>query len=374
MDSVNADANLPQGPTTWPPTTAWPAPVHSGVGYLKALAQEWQVDSNHDSPIMVAVSGGADSLALAVLAAETQRVTGIPFGAIVLDHRLQEVTALVAQLTGRICTTLGLAPVVIDDLDISERGEGLEAAARQARYDAFVRAAHSAEAAGILTAHTANDQAEQVLLGLARGSGLRSIAGIRSQRHHTLKGYEPVRIGRPLLGLTRDDTEKICSWAGLAYFDDPMNLDQSVARIRVRENLLPAFVDAQTGLGTGVFAGLVRSAALAADDAEVLESLAEDTYQELADEQDDRTYFPLPQLQGLKPAILRRVMAMAVQRFGAPQPSAERLWAIQQLVLPPIGRASSAGPIQLEGHVSLYRKKVAAEYAKLLVIRSDQGD
>src|SRR5699024_10306915 len=110
------------------------------------------------------------------------------------------------------------------------------------------------------------------------------------------------------------------------------------------------------------------TAALAADDAEVLDDLAADTYRELVIEEHDQTSFLLAQLQALKPAILRRVVAIEVQRFGAPQPSAERLWAIEKLVFPPVGRASSAGPIQLDGHVSLYRKKSAEEYVKLLVI------
>lgn len=101
MDSVNRQTGLPQGPATWPPDTAWPAPVHAGVGQLKALAAQWQAQPDDSSPIMVAVSGGADSLALAVVASETQRVTRVPFGAIVLDHRLQDVTAQVAQVTDR---------------------------------------------------------------------------------------------------------------------------------------------------------------------------------------------------------------------------------------------------------------------------------
>src|SRR5699024_1576041 len=154
-------------------------------------------------------------------------------------------------------------------------GEGLEAAARVARYEAFVRYANSAHAFGVLTAHTANDQAEQVLLGLARGSGLRSIAGIRPYRTHQLAGYEPVKIGRPLLALTREDTEQICAWVGIIPWEDPMNDDETIMRIRVRKHLLPALMSETTGLGAGVFSGLVTTAALAADDADTLESIAQ---------------------------------------------------------------------------------------------------
>lgn len=374
MAPAHSDIQLPKGPRQWPPSGAWPGAVHAGVGALKALAQRWEVGPGVASQILVAVSGGADSLALAVVAAETRRVTGIRFGAIILDHKLQDVTADVAQRTARICETLGLGPVLTDELAVTEHGDGLEAAARRARYDAFVQLADTVGAAGVLTAHTADDQAEQVLLGLARGSGLRSLAGIRKFRHHALDGYKPVSIGRPFLELGRNATETICDWAGLQYFQDPMNDDPSVARIRVRHQLLPALTDPKSGLGPGVFSGLVTTAALAADDADVLEELAAQTYGALAVEAPTQVHFPLAQLQALKPAILRRVLVLAVQHFDVPQPSAERLVAIQNLVFPPIGRASSAGPVQLEGHLNVYRKNVTEEYAKLLVIRSVSSD
>ncbi len=360
------------GPANWPPTTAWPAPVHAGVKALKTLLQGWHVPQ--EQPVLIGVSGGADSMALAVLAAETQRTTGARFGALIFDHQLQDLTAHIAMRTAQICKTLRLHPVVTRELSVTLKQDGLEAAARQARYNAFVQCVHEAQAAGVLTAHTANDQAEQVLLGLARGSGVRSLAGIRAQRTHDVPGYEPVRIGRPLLGLSREDTERICAWAGIQYFDDPMNFDDSIARIRVRQHLLPALMDPKTGLGHGVFSGLVTTAHLAADDANVLEQIAHDTYRQLSVEEPDQVSFPLKVLQQLQPAILRRVIAIAVQHFGAPQPSFERLVAIQELVFPPVGRASSPGPIQLEGHVSLYRKKAGEEYAKLLVIPSHQRD
>ena len=360
------------GPDTWPPSSAWPAAVHSGVKALRALVEGWS--ASQDQPILVGVSGGADSMALAALAAETQRTTGLTFGALIFDHQLQDVTAQVARQAARSCTVMGLHPVVLRKLTVTPGGDGLEAAARLARYDAFVHCAHEVQAAGVLTAHTENDQAEQVLLGLARGSGLRSIAGIRKQRTHDAPGYGPVRIGRPLLELTREATERICAWAGIRYFEDPMNRDDAIVRIRVRRHLLPALVNPSTGLGPGVFSGLVTTASLAADDAAVLEDIADATYRELVTEEPHQLSFPLKALQRLPPAILRRVIAIAVQHFGAPQPSFERLAAIQELVFPPLGRSSSSGPIQLEGHVSLYRKKGDEEYAKLLVIPSYPRD
>lgn len=362
---------VPRGPAAWPPSRAWPQTVHAGVAHLKDVIDRWDLHAEPGGrPILVAVSGGADSLALAVVAAETQRVTGIQFGAVVFDHQLQAVTATVGQRTAELCSRLGLAPVVQEDLVVTQTAEGLEAAARRARYDAFVRCAHHVRAAGVLTAHTANDQAEQVLLALARGSGTRSIAGIRRNRVHHLPGYDPVRIGRPLLDLTRDDTESICAWAGVEYFEDPMNQDSTIARIRVRKHLLPALKDPATGLGPGVFSGLVTTATLAADDADLLDAQAAEAFHTMAAIQNDQISFQLAALQTSHPAILRRVLGLAVQHFGAPQPTFERLRALQDLIFPPVGRASSAGPIQLEGHLSAYRQKAEQEYAKLLVITS----
>src|SRR5699024_11511881 len=109
-------------------------------------------------------------------------------------------------------------------------------------------------------------------------------------------------------------------------------------------------------------------------DLDLLEDLADQSYSKLSATTATTIPFPLRQMQDLKPSILRRVVTHAVQQFHAPQPSAERLSAVQNLVFPPMGRASSAGPVQLEGHVSVYREKVSQEYAKLLVIRSTTSE
>lgn len=360
---------VPSGPESWPPRSAWPAVVHRGVSQLRSLLTSWRLHDGTKQPVLLGVSGGADSLALAVLATETQRITGVPFGAIILDHQLQEITATVADRAARVCQRLGLGPVRTEALQVPDSADGLEAAARKVRYAAFTRIAIEVQAAGVLTAHTANDQAEQVLLALARGSGTRSLAGIRDQRTHTT-AHGTIRIGRPLLTLTRQDTEAICAWAGISVFEDPMNDDDSIARIRVRKHLLPALADPQTGLGPGVFSGLVTTAALAADDAAYLDAQAQQTFEQLASHTTGQLSFRLSDLQVLSPAILRRVIALAAQYFGAPQPTFERLRLAQELIFPPVGRSSSAGPIQFEGHVSLYRKKAGQEYAKLLVIPS----
>src|SRR5699024_5986009 len=178
--------------------------------------------------------GSADCVAVAVVAAETQRVTGLQFGAVILDHQLQQVTAAVAQRTAQLCRTLGLAPVLTDTLETTEQGDGLEAAARQARYDAFVRLAARARAAGVSTARTANARTQQVLLWLARGAGLRSLAGFRTSRQHVAASYDPAEIGRPVFSLTRYYTAAVGAWAAIQYLQEPTNDILSRLPIRAR--------------------------------------------------------------------------------------------------------------------------------------------
>ena len=125
------------GPDVWPPRTGWPAAVHRGVKALKAMVDTWSVPDHQ--PVLLAVSGGADSMAMAALAAETQRTTGISFGALIVDHRLQAVTEQVAVQAAWSCKTMGLQPVLVQNLTVSAGRDGREAAARQARYEAFVQ-------------------------------------------------------------------------------------------------------------------------------------------------------------------------------------------------------------------------------------------
>ncbi len=166
---------------------------------------------------LVAVSGGADSLALAVAASQLPGA----FGAVVVDHGLQPGSAQAADRAAQQCRELGLDPVLVRRV----RTRPDEASARTARYEAFERALESTGAQRILLGHTRDDQAEQVLLGLLRGSGIRSLAGMPAVRG---------AYARPLLDLAREDTEQICAGAGLEYWDDPSNTDTTYRRNLVR--------------------------------------------------------------------------------------------------------------------------------------------
>lgn len=210
------------------------------------------------TPVVLGVSGGADSLALAACAAFVARADARPVQAVVVDHGLQDGSGAVAERAAATVEGLGLAahvrPVQVQGLG------GPEARARRAR-----RAALS-EAAGpdgvVLLAHTLDDQAETVLLGLARGSGPRSLAGMRA-----VDG--PWR--RPFLGLRRADTEAVCAAHGLNWWDDPHNRDPAVRRSRVRHEALPLLEDV---LGGGVREALARTADLVRDDADALDAAA----------------------------------------------------------------------------------------------------
>ncbi len=213
------------------------------------------------SQVLVACSGGADSLALAAAAAFEGPRTGVRIGAVIVDHGLQDGSAEVAARAADQCRALGLDPVDVVRVDVPDSPAGPEEAARTARYAALADAATRHTAAVVLLGHTRDDQAEQVLLGLARGSGARSLSGMPPTRG----GYV-----RPLLGVSRTQTQAACAEAGLEPWLDPHNDDSRFARVRARR----AVADLERDLGPGLTAALARSADLLRDDADLLDELA----------------------------------------------------------------------------------------------------
>ncbi|MDX8051396.1 tRNA lysidine(34) synthetase TilS [Lentzea sp. BCCO 10_0798] len=210
------------------------------------------LDEVQPEHVTVAVSGGADSLALA--AAVARLVPGA--SAVVVDHQLQPGSGDVALRAAQQCSEFGLVarvePVAV------EGGGGPEAAARKARY-----AALKPSSGVVLLGHTLDDQAETVLLGLGRGSGPRSIAGMRA--------FDPP-WGRPLLGVSRAVTRAACAEQGIEVWEDPHNVDPSFTRVRLRTEVLPLLEDVLQG---GVASSLARTAAQLREDCDALDSLAE---------------------------------------------------------------------------------------------------
>ncbi|ADG73537.1 tRNA(Ile)-lysidine synthetase [Cellulomonas flavigena DSM 20109] len=241
-----------------------PAVAAVRVAVRRALA-----DVPPGATVLVACSGGADSLALAAGLAWEAQDGGWRAGAVVVDHGLQDGSHDVAQEAAAACRRLGLDPVRVVRVDVGTAG-GPEAAARSARYAALDAAADELDATAVLLGHTLDDQAETVLLALARGSGERALAGMRPVRG---------RLRRPLLALRRTDTEAACADQGLDPWHDPTNGRHPTAdvpaglplRSRVRTEVLPVLEDV---LGPGVAQALARTADALADAADALDQAA----------------------------------------------------------------------------------------------------
>lgn len=298
--------------------------------------------------VLVACSGGPDSLALAAIAAYFARrghIQGHPItvGAVVVDHQLQPGSGDVAAATAAALQELGLDPVLVRAVDVVSTGMGPEAAARDARHAALDAAARDTGAGAILLGHTLDDQAEQVLLGLARGSGTRSLAGMRPARGILL---------RPFLGLRRADTLAICEAEDLDPWHDPTNADPAYARSRTRVEVLPVL---EEKLGPGVAESLARTAAILQLDADYLDDTASQAYEQLAERLEGGVDLPEAALGALAPAIRFRVIARAAADVGGQQPSYQRLLAAEAL----LRRTGSAGPVELPGGVSVFRLSLA---------------
>src|SRR5437763_8691690 len=234
---------------------------HPAVSELRSAVRRCLQDLGPGELVLAACSGGADSLALAAALAFVAPRRGLRAGGVVVDHRLQPRSARQAARAAGQLTGLGLEPAEVVAVTVGGPG-GLEAAARAARYRALGERALALGAAAVLLGHTRDDQAETVLLGLARGSGSRSLAGM------------PERAGlyrRPFLGIGRDRTRAACAALGLQAWEDPHNSDTGYTRARVRHHALPAL---EATLGPGVAEALARTADQLRADADALDELA----------------------------------------------------------------------------------------------------
>ncbi|GAA1022758.1 tRNA(Ile)-lysidine synthase [Acrocarpospora pleiomorpha] len=252
--------------------------------------------------VLVACSGGADSLALAACLGFVAPRLGLRAGLLTVDHGLQAGSGDRARELVQLAPTLGLDPAEVLSVSVGRDG-GPEAAARDARYKALDAAAERLGAAVVLLGHTLNDQAETVLMRLARGSGSRSLAGM------------PERFGRyrrPLLGVSRTRTEQACEALGLAPWKDPHNADQAYTRARVRGEALPVL---ERTLGPGIAEALARTARLCRDDADALDDWADSAY---AEARGLGAGLDVGVLEGLPGAVRRRVIQRAAVDAGAP--------------------------------------------------------
>ncbi|MEJ7629385.1 MAG: tRNA lysidine(34) synthetase TilS [Nocardioidaceae bacterium] len=258
--------------------------------------------------VVVACSGGSDSMALAAATAFEGVNAGWLTEAVVIDHGRQPGSADVATAVARRLETLeafaGVGPVVVERVVVGRLG-GPEAAARDARYAALDLHARRLDAV-VLLGHTRDDQAETVLLGLARGSGLRSLAGMRSSSG-------PYR--RPLLTVSRAETTQACRALDIPVWHDPDNVDTRFTRVRVRRTVLPLL---EAELGPGVGHALARTADQAAADVDALDALGAELYARAATLAETGPCLDLALLVEVPTALRRRVLRLAALAAGCP--------------------------------------------------------
>lgn len=283
--------------------------------------------------LLFGCSGGADSMALAAaLLKETGSAKVIP---VVVDHGLQKDSAEIAAQTVGKLKAMGFAEVATARANV-EVSDGLEASARRARYQIFNQFIDAYKPKYFMLAHTLNDQAETVLLGLARGSGARSLSGMAVENNIFV---------RPLLKITRAQTVAACVDAGIEVWIDPHNSDERFARVRVRQNLLPIF---EEKLGPGVTEALARTADLLRDDADALDDFANQFFAQV-----DPTSIEIADLARLPKAIRTRVLRLAIYKAGAPSGmlSADHIAQAEAL----ISQWHGQGEVSLPGNVKLSR-------------------
>ncbi|WP_329456419.1 tRNA lysidine(34) synthetase TilS [Streptomyces sp. NBC_01497] len=296
----------------------------------------------HPAPlVLVACSGGADSMGLASALAFEAPKLGVRAGGVTVDHGLQAGSDIrAAEVVARL-TAMKLDPVEAVAVAVGRDG-GPEAAARDARYAALDSVAQAHGAAAVLLAHTRDDQAETVLLGLARGSGIRSLSGMAA-----VSGADR-RYRRPFLQLDRQTVRTACLAQAIPVWDDPHNVDPAYTRSRLRQEGLPAL---EKALGKGVVQALARTAQLSRDDADALDAWAADAE---ASVRDDAGQLEVAKLCKLPPAVRRRVLRKAAITAGAPAGSlfARHIEEVDRLIT---GWRGQSG-INLPGRVEALRQ------------------
>ena len=307
-------------------TTAVPA--------VRNAVRTWLENLEAGDTILVAVSGGADSLALAhALSIEAKEFVISVIG-VTIDHQLQEASGTQAEKVKNQLKEFGV-DCIIKKVTVNIK-DGLEASARKARYGALQEVAQEHNAVAVFLGHTRDDQAETVLLGLARGSGTRSLSGMA---HHN-----GLYI-RPLLEITRIQNEQYCAELKVQYWNDPHNQNPEFSRVRVRNDALPAL---EKSIGPGISEALARSAHLLRDDADALDHWAkqEEIHLDLAD-------LDCAHLEELPRAIRTRIIRAAIYAAGAPAGTVtmEHVSAVEALICAWNGQ----GALNLPGGVKVER-------------------
>ena len=301
-----------------------------------------QVLAEGTATVLVACSGGADSLALVSACVFEGHKLGRRVVGVTVDHGLQDGSAEQADRVVAQMALLGVDETVAVHVEVAgSGGQGPEAAAREARYAVLAEVSQRWGAADVLLGHTLDDQAETVLLGLTRGSGGRSLSGMR-------RSFDCYR--RPLLDVTRAQTEAACRAQGLDFWTDPHNEDPRFTRSRVRHRVLPVL---EEELGPGVAATLARTADQLREDSAALDEVAA----AVADAVCIDGAVACAALEPHPPAVRLRVLRLAALTAGSPASELFRthVVALSELVPGPPGPVRGK-QVQLPGHVTAYRE------------------
>lgn len=306
----------------------------TAVPTVRNTVRHWLEKYEAGDRVLVAVSGGADSLALAsALAVESKKLAITVIG-VTIDHQLQAISADQAEKV-KVQLSKMQIDCVIKKVSVDKK-DGLEASARKARYQALEEVARSENAVAVFLGHTKDDQAETVLLGLARGSGTRSLSGMSASNGIYV---------RPLLEITRAQTEEFCNEVGLDFWSDPHNIDSQFTRVRIRQEALPTL---ERTMGPGISDALARSAQLLRDDADALDewALREQMHLDLGD-------LECAILESFPRAIRTRILRAAIYAAGAPSGSvtAEHVNTVEAL----ISAWNGQGGLNLPGGVKVER-------------------
>ncbi len=301
---------------------------------IRSAVRVWLEKFEAGDAIIVAVSGGADSLALVSALAQEAPKKSVRVIGVTIDHQLQSGSGDQAKKVVEQLKTIGILTQAVQvKVEITQ---GLEASARKARYEALDKVALQESAVAIFLGHTRDDQAENVLLGLGRGSGTRSLSAMSAQNGKYI---------RPLLSITREQSVGACAEVNLIPWVDPHNSDKQFARVRVRLEAIPIL---EKTIGPGISAALARSADLLRDDADALDAWAarEMVGMELND-------LDCKILESLPRAIRTRILRAAIYAAGAPSGAvnAEHVSAVEALVT----AWSGQGAAHLPGNVKVER-------------------
>ena len=293
-----------------------PVSTNPATVAIRSSVRESLANLQAGDTVIVAVSGGADSLALACALSFECNNSLIKLIGITIDHQLQENSGTQADLVIMQLKKMGIAATEIVKVNV-QLTDGLEASARRARYKALDAMAEKYGAKLIYLGHTLNDQAESVLLGLARGSGARSLSGMASVSNKYI---------RPLLKITRAQTLAACSENDLTPWIDPHNSDEQFSRVRVRSIALPTL---EKTIGPGITQALARTADLLRDDADALDSWTDRICEDL-----DLVDIEIKLLAELPRAVRTRLIRRAIYAAGAPSGSisADHVESVEALV------------------------------------------